>query len=383
MIQKNKKFKVLIIEDSMIIRTLVKTILQKDSNFEFYEAKNGKIGYERTLEILPDVILLDIMMPEMNGYEVCELLKKNKFTKEIPIIIISALDEIENKEKGFELGAVDYIIKPVEPQELVARIKTHAELYNAQKELKNYIQLFENDLKTAQTLQYAMLPKKKIYDHIELDWYFKESFNVSGDIFGVLDMTDGSKFIYVIDVSGHGAAAAMLSLLVKQEIENLIYEKKIVNISELGKYLDEKEKNIFNDGSYFTAVFLKIKKDEIKIINFGHRQPFIIRKNKKTEIIRNTNLPLGMGLIENIKNIDEISVEFNKEDMFLIYTDGLVEAHNSKKEEFSEENIINIINNLKEINPNKLVNQIKKELNLFLNNNTPEDDITIVSGIKL
>ncbi len=95
----------------------------------------------------PDLILLDIMMPEMDGYETCKKLKEDPSTKNIPILFMTALSETVDKIKGFELGAVDYITKPFEPEELLKRIETHLELARLQKELKNHNELLEQKVK--------------------------------------------------------------------------------------------------------------------------------------------------------------------------------------------------------------------------------------------
>lgn len=87
----------------------------------------------------PDLILLDIMMPGMSGYEVCEQLKANLKTRNIPVIFVSAMDEVENETKGFELGAVDYITKPVSPPIVQARVKTHLNLFNQNRALENKV----------------------------------------------------------------------------------------------------------------------------------------------------------------------------------------------------------------------------------------------------
>ncbi len=91
----------------------------------------------------PDLILLDIMMPEMDGYETCKKLKEDKLTKDIPVIFMTALSETIDKLKGFELGAVDYVTKPFEPEELLKRIETHLEISRLQKELKEHNELLE------------------------------------------------------------------------------------------------------------------------------------------------------------------------------------------------------------------------------------------------
>ena len=94
---------------------------------------------------LPEVILLDIMMPEMDGYEVCRRLKKDPFTSEIPVIFLTAKSEVEDEEKGFELGCVDYITKPISPPIVLARVKTHVRLKRALERLKDQTRRLEAD----------------------------------------------------------------------------------------------------------------------------------------------------------------------------------------------------------------------------------------------
>lgn len=100
-------------------------------------AKNGQMALERAFsENQPDLILLDINMPEMDGYQVCRSLKDDPNTRDIPVLFLSAMEEVQDKTKGFKLGAVDYITKPFDIMEVKARIETHLALVSAQKQLK-------------------------------------------------------------------------------------------------------------------------------------------------------------------------------------------------------------------------------------------------------
>lgn len=96
---------------------------------------NGKEGLKNIELYMPDIILLDIMMPIMDGFEVCKLLKENDKTRNIPVIFLTAKTEVDNISKGLELGGVDYITKPFNPKELIARLKTHLTIQNQKKEL--------------------------------------------------------------------------------------------------------------------------------------------------------------------------------------------------------------------------------------------------------
>jgi len=118
-LMQTKKFLVLIVDDNSTNIDLLVSSLKND--YRLGIAKNGFKAIDYALEYLPDLILLDVMMPEMNGYEVCKRLKADSSTKNIPVIFITALTETGHKTRGFEVGGVDYITKPFNSDEVKAR----------------------------------------------------------------------------------------------------------------------------------------------------------------------------------------------------------------------------------------------------------------------
>ena len=115
------------------------TVLRKcltDHHYRVAVAKNGKVALERVKRIRPDLILLDVLMPGMDGFEVCRQLKADDMTRAIPVIFMTALDTAEDKVKGFEAGAEDYVTKPLNNKEVLARVHTHVTLYTLQQELR-------------------------------------------------------------------------------------------------------------------------------------------------------------------------------------------------------------------------------------------------------
>jgi PAS domain S-box-containing protein len=115
---------VLVVDDSPDILALVHSLLS--GNFQVKSANNGKRGLQIAQgEHLPDLILLDIMMPDMNGYQVCKQLKRNPRTCDVPIIFLTSKSDTENEEEAFAQGAVDYVTKPIGPSVLLARVKAH------------------------------------------------------------------------------------------------------------------------------------------------------------------------------------------------------------------------------------------------------------------
>lgn len=128
------KQKVLIVDD--VIDNIKILIELLKPNYKTYFADNGPKALELARNKLPDLILLDIVMPHMDGYEVCQKLKADSLTEDIPVIFISAMNEVGDEAKGLEIGAVDYITKPISPAIVKARIKNHLKLREAMQELK-------------------------------------------------------------------------------------------------------------------------------------------------------------------------------------------------------------------------------------------------------
>jgi putative two-component system response regulator len=126
----NFKYQILIVDDVTDNIQVAMNIL-KEENYEFAFATSGEDALELLQDTHFDLILLDIMMPGIDGYEVCRRLKKDESTQDIPVIFLTAKSDVDSIDKGFKSGGVDYIIKPFHANELLARVKTHLELYKA------------------------------------------------------------------------------------------------------------------------------------------------------------------------------------------------------------------------------------------------------------
>jgi len=141
--QKKIAQKILIVDDIAENRQVLASIIQQHTPYEIFMAPDGVSMLQAIEKDLPDLILLDIMMPEMNGFEVAHELKKQPATRNIPILFITAMSDAESKVKGFTSGGVDFITKPFNKNELLARIKTHLQLKQYQDELSEKNELLE------------------------------------------------------------------------------------------------------------------------------------------------------------------------------------------------------------------------------------------------
>src|SRR5688572_4201150 len=192
----------------------------KDRGYKVRPVPSGKLALLAAGRDPPDLILLDINMPEMNGYEVCEHLKADDVLKGIPVIFISALTEQLDKVKAFAIGGVDYLTKPFQMEELHARVETHLKLRRLQIELEEanarlakVNARMSRDLRAAAKIQETFLPRAvPRVPGTDFAWAYRPCDELAGDGLNVIPLGDGTVGLYVLDVSGHGVASALLSV---------------------------------------------------------------------------------------------------------------------------------------------------------------------------
>ena len=246
--QKNQDTLVLIVDDTPKNIQLIGSILM-EHEYRISVAKNGKEALKVVKDVKPDLILLDIMMPEMNGFETCEHLKDSQETRDIPVIFLTAKIESEDIVKAFELGAVDYVIKPFNAKELLVRINTHLELKFAHEKIKkseqelrmvnaeiiaqrdeieaqrdqlvvqrdlvvSQKQKITDSINYAQRIQSAVLPHKDYMNAVLPDYFvlYKPKDIVSGDFYWIKEVKN-NLIVVVADCTGHGIPGAFMSML--------------------------------------------------------------------------------------------------------------------------------------------------------------------------
>jgi PleD family two-component response regulator len=148
----DKESSILVVDDTPENLTTLRQILT-DHQYVVRPAISGEVALRAVKAELPDLILLDIVMPQMDGYEVCNLLKSDEHKRHIPIIFISALDETVDKVKAFSLGAVDYITKPFQVEEVLARVHTHISMSKLRRSLEEKNAQLQQALDELKTLR--------------------------------------------------------------------------------------------------------------------------------------------------------------------------------------------------------------------------------------
>lgn len=367
---------ILIIDDNIVNITLAKTILELEG-FTIYTSNNGTDGRALARELKPNLILLDIDMPEEDGFITCHKLKNDPNTRFIPVIFLSGCKDVDMKLKGLSMDVLDYITKPFEPKELIARVKL-------------YIRLFRNELRL---LQYQMESLKNIsLDHNEKFIKPEEMPNakfqvfnlplmdLGGDFYDVVELVNGVYGYFCSDVCGHDASASLTTAsfhtLIHQNASILYSPETTFQI--MNKILLE----TIPEEKYLSAVYLKLNRNNLsaQIISAGHTPVIILPKNHNPYVLELTGDLLG--LFDTV-SFDEISIEVNERDRIFLYSDGVIEKYKGAGRDRNSglNRFLQLIKDYRDFSLKEQIDLISKAILIDLDKEQ-EDDILIL-GVEV
>jgi sigma-B regulation protein RsbU (phosphoserine phosphatase) len=327
----------------------------------------------------PNLILLDIRMPEMNGYEVCKHIKEDPQTTDIPIIFISSLSEIEDKVQGFNVGGVDYITKPFQFEEVLARVETHLSLRRLQKQLEDANKKFERELALAGNLQSSFFPEEPPnIPGWELSVTLKPARETSGDFYDVYTLPNGKLGILVADVVDKGAAAALYMALSWTLIRTYAAEYP----EEPDRVLSSVNQRIISDtdSSRFVTVFYGVldpSTGSFSYCNAGHNPPYLIRSQNGNGTERLTKTGLLLGMFDDERWGME-SVRLDPGDVLVLYTDGVTEAQNAEGDFFGRERLVKVVKKKSRDSAKDVREGILGKISKFVGEAPQMDDIALV-----
>jgi len=339
-----KRFTVLVVDDIPENINLAVSILISN-NFNIGIADSGEKALKYAEKNIPDLILLDVMMPEMDGFEVCQRLKNNKITQNIPIIFLTAKSEKEFIVKGFELGAVDYISKPFFEAELIARVKTHLNLKKANFELEFKNKNITASIEYARLIQKAVLPEESFINHFLPDnfVFYKPRDIVSGDFYWVRQI-EHQIYISVADCTGHGVPGAFMSMLGIAYLNEIVYNYKseteltadnILNTlrNRIKQSLHQNRDNsTLSDGMDMALCIINIENKTMQYA--GANNPlFLARINHETMLYemhhyKADRMPIAMYIKEEPFTNNQIELQSN--DLIYLFTDGFIDQFGSQ-----------------------------------------------------
>ncbi len=351
-------------------------------------AMDGESALEVIEDEPPDLILLDILMPEMDGYEVCRRLKADETTRDIPVIFITAMGETSDETKGLEMGAVDYITKPISPPIVEARVKTHLALKRNMKELQKAYKIIESqkdrmedELNVGREIQMSMVPQKfpPFPDRKEFSIHamLQPAREVGGDFYDFFFIDENRLCICIGDVSGKGVPAALFMAVTKTLIRARATDDTST-ASILTRVNDEISRD--NKAYMFVTVFtgiLNIITGELTYTNAGHNPTYIRKADGNLERLDTVHGPVvgaRKGLVYK-----EDSVRIAKGDILLMYTDGVTEARNREKEFFEEQRLKDLLTAREYDSAEAVVQTTVSEVKQFEDGADQFDDITVMA----
>ena len=387
--------KILIADDEIVNRKLLANILKKE-NCELIEAGDGDEAIELALQELPDLVLLDIMMPGKDGYEVCHELKRDSRSADIPIIFFSARGETEDKIKGLELGGVDYVTKPFDKREVLARVKVQLKIRNLTKALKRANndlirkqKRIDENLKAGAEIQRSLMainpPEAKT---IEVVWRFMPCQRIGGDIFNILRLDEDHWAIYMLDVSGHGITSSMIAVsvsqmlqprvgfLLKKNIEKAPYYEIVPPVEVLNEM--DREYPIERFDKFFTISYciLNVKDGTLRYSNAGHPPPVLLHKDGSLELLNEGGTIIGMG---GLLPFEEGRRKLCSGDKLFLYTDGIAEYQNEEGLFYDEDRFFAELKRLKDRLLSNIIDGVIESMMSFGNNTEPQDDISLLA----
>lgn len=310
---------ILIVDDTVELLWVLQNILSS-RGYNILTAMDGKEAVARAIEHQPDLILLDIQLPEMNGFDVMSVLKTHHETAYIPIILITGMGELNSKIKGFQMGAVDYITKPFQMEEVEARINIHVKLSFTTRQL---IAAQKEKLQQIQTAQRALLITPKEIPDAQFCVYLNQLQEAGGDFYDVVEISPLIHGYFIADVAGHDISSGFITPAIKA----LLKQNCTVAFrpAESMHMVNEVLIGMLPEGKYLTAAWLVINRATMNatLISMAHPNVILKRKNGTVEILKSQGDILGV-----FKDViyTEQTIDIHKGDRFYIYTDGIIEG---------------------------------------------------------
>ena len=365
-----------------------------DRNFELIAARDGKEALEKIRAASPDLVLLDIMMPVMDGFAALAQLKADAATRDIPVIVISANDDLKSVVRGIEMGADDYLPKPFEPTILHARISSSLERKRLRDQEQLYLKSLERELEIGREIQQGFLPAElPRADGWEIAAYFKAAREVAGDFYDAFSLPDGTLALVIADVCGKGVGAALFMTLFRSLIRAAAtadYFTRETDAQDPVAARLERSISLANDyiakthgktGMFATVFFgiLDPKSGLLTYVNAGHEPPVIVRANGVQERLPRTGL--AVGLMAGFKFAQK-NCHLEQGDLFFTFTDGAPECKNPREEFFERERLLALLNPKTE-SAEALLREIETRLRDHIADAEQFDDITLLAARRL
>jgi sigma-B regulation protein RsbU (phosphoserine phosphatase) len=359
-------FQILVIDDDSSVQILLKRMLEKQG-YQVIVANNGAEGIAKAYACPPAMIICDWMMPGMTGIDVCKRIKKESNLSTTFFILLTSLDSVADRVKGLDAGADEFISKPVEKNELEARVRAGLRLHQLSRDLQTQKLLLETELTEAAEYVKSLLPFP-ITQPFQISSRFIPSRQLGGDCFDYYWLDSNYLAIYLLDTAGHGLKATLpsisvLNLLRSRAMKELNYYQP----SNVLKALNDTFQMNYRNDKYFTiwyGVYNRVSR-ELIYASAGHPPAILIssdsHNNHHLKLLKTTGMPVGMfpeaNYVDDFCWVDRLSklyifsdgaYEITRQDGSLWNLDGFIELLLSLQHtnDYQLESILNYLTDL-------------------------------------
>ena len=332
--------RVLLVDDNPRNLQMLLQILD-GRGYSLLVARNGEQAVEIARKSRPAVVLLDVMMPGIDGFETCRRLKSHPETRDAAVLFLSAAGEMDRKLTGFASGGVDYITKPIQGEEVVARVNTHLTIRRLAVQLQEKVAVIEKELQVVQDMQRRLLPAElPSLPTLELAAHYTTSRYAGGDYYDavVVPGDTGRCGVLIADVSGHGTPAAVMMAMTRSVFHS--HPELHADASAVLRKINDHFEYLWEEPGFVTAGY-GVYDEATRVLTWacaGHCAPLLYRaaSGKVEEFGCNPVLPL---VIEPLQEVPLTQVRLEPGDRLLLYTDGVHDRTNPAGEFFGEERL--------------------------------------------
>jgi two-component system, sensor histidine kinase ChiS len=365
---RQKMNRIVVIEDDPAILRGLATSLRAES-YDVRTSANGDDGYRMVREQQPDMVILDLMLPGMNGYDICREMRRHGLAT--PILMLTAQDHETYRVQGFEAGADDYVTKPFSIRELLGRVRAILRRSEGRSDIANQKELVEARL-IQQRLMPAEIPQ---VPGLRIAGMCRPARIAGGDYFDVLKLDGGAVAVCIADVCGKGMAAAMMMANLQAAVKTCASKQMCPRelCENVNRVMCD---NIAGQGfiSFFCAV-IDAGGKRLTYCNAGHNPPILVSGPGEGVYLDGGGVVLGVFCHWQY---EERSIHLASGDRILMYTDGITESRNMDGEEFGKERLTNLVCGFQGNDAAALTEASIAAASEFSKGNF-EDDVTVVA----
>jgi phosphoserine phosphatase RsbU/P len=376
MATENVPEEILVVDDTPANLRLLSQMLSAQG-YRVRAVTSGARALESAGATPPSLILLDIRMPEMSGYEVCDRLKAEGRTRDVPVIFISALDDLQDKVHAFRAGGVDYITKPFHLEEVLVRVETHLALRRLQAQLQEANRKFERELALAGQIQSSFLPRElPPAPGWQLAARLAPARETSGDFFDAFTLPDERIGVLVADVVDKGVGAALFMALCSSLLRTYTAEFP----GDPARAFAEVNRRILadTDAAQFVTVFygaLDPAAGELAYCNAGQCPALHLSPDGAAAELIRTGPPLG-AFEEGAWSVERVTLDHG--DALVLYTDGVTEAEDPEGEFYGTDRLRVCVRAHEGRPPAQICDAILADVTAFAGAPHPADDIALL-----